>query len=102
METSTNEKDLPRYKCHKEVGALKIAEIDYDLYHAAKEGRPTDGSAMIIPADNGHSPFRVDREYIHKHKPMSGGYYVVYEDGYVSYSSAKAFESGYSKVKENL
>ena len=30
-----------------------------------------------------------------KHKPHAGGYYVVYDDGYKSFSPAKAFEEGY-------
>ena len=34
--------------------------------------------------------------YMHKHKPEVGGYYVVYEDGYKSFSPAGAFESGYT------
>lgn len=31
--------------------------------------------------------------------PAAGGYYVVYEDGYQSYSPAKAFEDGYAPVE---
>jgi hypothetical protein len=27
-----------------------------------------------------------------------GGYFVVYDDGYTSYSPAAAFESGYSRI----
>jgi hypothetical protein len=33
-----------------------------------------------------------------KHAPEVGGYYVVYADGYKSYSPAKAFEDGYTQV----
>ena len=53
---------------------------------------------MITPAEEGYAPFRVDWEYMHKHKPEVGGYYVVYEDGYKSFSPAKAFEDGYAAV----
>lgn len=31
-------------------------------------------------------------------KPEIGGYVVVYEDGYISYSPAAAFESGYGLI----
>lgn len=37
-------------------------------------------------------------EYVAKHKPEVGGYYVVYEDGYKSFSPAGAFESGYTPL----
>jgi hypothetical protein len=30
--------------------------------------------------------------------PQIGGYYVLYEDGYESFSPADAFESGYSLI----
>lgn len=82
---------MPRYKCHKQVWALKIAEIT----------EPTDitGTARtIVPVDEGYAPFVVDGAYMEKHKPEVGGYYVVYADGYKSYSPAKAFEEGYSRV----
>ncbi|MCX6845050.1 MAG: hypothetical protein NTU84_00535 [Verrucomicrobia bacterium] len=41
-------------------------------------------------------PIHVTHDYVHKHKPEVGGYYVVYADGYKSYSPAKAFEEGYT------
>jgi hypothetical protein len=40
----------------------------------------------------------VSENYIHKHNPQIGGYYVLYEDGYESFSPADAFESGYSLI----
>jgi len=88
-------REMPRYLCHKEVHALKIAKIIRD-----GEGQDceTDGSAMIIPADEGYAPFKVDFAYMSKHKPVEGGYFVVYEDGYKSFSPADAFESGYSRI----
>lgn len=90
--------EMPRYKCHKEVWALKIQRIELDSDKARCEQRETDGSAKVIPADAGFAPFKVDSQYLQKHKPQSGGYYVVYADGYKSYSPADAFESGYSRL----
>lgn len=90
------EKTMPRYKCHKEVHALKIAGIELDSVKAKAEGRETDGSAIITPVDKGYTPFRVAHAYVGKHNPEVGGYYVEYDDGYTSFSPAKAFEEGYT------
>ncbi len=84
---------LPRYQCHKKVWALKIKSValmDSDGIHES------DGSATITPEDDGYSPFMVGRAFVEKHKPVAGGYYVVYDDGYKSFSPAKAFEDGYT------
>ena len=89
---------MPRYKCHKEVWALKIKAIFHDRDAATLDGnRESDGSATITPEEKGYAPFKVDANYVHKHKPEVGGYYVVYEDGYKSFSPAGAFESGYAR-----
>lgn len=37
----------------------------------------------------------VDIDYMTKHKPLTGGYFVRYADGYTSFSPADAFEAGY-------
>jgi hypothetical protein len=89
--------ELPRYKCHKKVWALKIKAIEYDRDMDRAENRDTDGSALITPED-GYMRFRVNRDYVDKHKPEVGGYYVVYEDGYKSFSPEQAFVAGYSLI----
>ena len=93
-----NSVELPKYRCHKEVYAVKIKTIKYDSDLAVSIGRETDGSAMIIPEGKGYEPIKVNHEYVRKHKPQEGGYYIVYKDGYKSYSPAKAFEEGYSLI----
>lgn len=101
MDENTREvtTEMPKYKCHKEVWALKIKQIDYDSEAAKKDGgRETDGSAMITPEEPGYAAFKVTHEYLRKHAPKVGGYYVVYKDGYISYSPADVFEEGYSKI----
>ena len=80
---------MPKYKCHKEVWALKIAAIKWD---GEGEDRESDGSAVFTPAEDGYTPIKLEREWMNKHKPEVGGYYVQYADGYTSYSPAKAFE----------
>lgn len=87
--------EMPRYKCHKEVWALKIAAIVRD---GEGDDRETDGSAMITPENGRYAAFKVDADYMRKHKPQVGGYYVVYADGYKSFSPAEAFEDGYTLV----
>lgn len=88
--------EMPMYKCHKIVWALKIKSIVRD---GEGEDRETDGSAIITPEEEGYAPFRVEHDYMHKHRPHVGGYCVVYEDGYKSFSPADAFEKGYSKLE---
>ncbi len=120
--TSPASRELPRYRSHKEVWALKIASITPDRLptwqRATCKGSYALGSAcgqcercawesqhgpgplgaMITPAEPGHGPFRVDAKYIAKHNPEVGGYWVRYDDGYESFSPAAAFEEGYSRV----
>lgn len=77
------QRQMPRYKCHKEVHALKIAAI----------GKCENDDVWIItPSDIGFAPFHVTQHYMDKHDPRAGGYYVVSEDNYKSYSPAKVFE----------
>jgi hypothetical protein len=85
--------EMPKYRCFKEVHALKIAAI-------AREGgvEANLAAAVITPAEEGYAPFRVDAAYMLKHQPQIGGYYVVYADGYQSFSPAKAFEDGYVRI----
>lgn len=89
MDDATDGKEMPRYRCHKEVWALKIAGIE----------NLADGGARITPAEEGYASFEVDAAYMAKHQPQVGGYYVVYPpDGYCSWSPAAAFESGYTRI----
>ena len=90
--------EMPLYKCHKEVHALKIAAIAFDSDTARAENRETDGSAILTPAEPEYAPFRVPYSYMRKHDPHVGGYFVVYKDGYQSFSPAAAFEDGYSRA----
>lgn len=79
---------LPRYRCHKEVVALKIAHV-----HMNPRG------FELHFEDARFVPMQVSVAYVKKHDPVPGGYWVHYEDGYQSYSPAKAFEEGYTLVE---
>ena len=87
---------MPKYKCYKEVWALKIKEIKRD---GEGENRETDGSAILGFEESGQDACKVDSDFMFKHKPEVGGYYVVYKDGYRSFSPAEAFETGYEKIQ---
>ena len=82
--------ELPKYKSHKIIHAAKITEI---------QEHETDGtgSRTMVFGEVRASKFLTD-EWLERFKPEVGGYYVVYEDGYTSYSPAKAFEDGYTKI----
>ncbi len=82
--------EMPKYKCHKEVWALKIKKIE--------KNQVDQGSATIYPEDLRYGAITVDANYVTKHNPQEGGYYVVYKDGYESFSPAESFEEGYSKI----
>ena len=82
--------EMPKYRCHKEVHALKIKSVDVTL---------DNGITSIMPDDEGYASFYVSQDYVDKHKPVAGGYYVVYKDGYKSFSPAEAFEDGYELVQ---
>ena len=93
-------RELPKYSCHKIVWALQIKEIIDQTSEALTDGKgPKPDGAMITPFENDYAPFRVSQEYLDKFKPEIGGYYVQYQDGYKSFSPAKAFEDGYTLIK---
>jgi hypothetical protein len=81
--------ELPKWKCHKTVQAAKITGFDID-----NEGEYT------LTLEGIEKPVIVSDDYMHKHKPEIGGYYIVYADGYESFSPAEAFEGGYTKIME--
>ena len=75
------------FSIFKEVGALKIEKVIINT--ETKEATLDFGKGRDYP---------VSKEYMEKHKPQIGGYFVVYKDGYQSFSPAEAFEDGYSLV----
>ncbi len=86
---TTVKRELPEYVCHKKVRALKIKAVN-----------ALNGNTTIVPEDERYAPFNVDADYVNKHRPIAGGYYVVYKDGYKSFSPAEAFEDGYTLSSE--
>lgn len=79
--------ELPQYKCHKVVRAAKITDL---------RGNGTEAPDLVLGEIGGIVALLPD--WYEKHKPHVGGYYVLYEDGYKSFSPAEAFEGGYTRL----
>lgn len=79
---------LPKWKCHKVVRAAKIVRMDGNPH-----GR---GSTSDVTLDCG--VVTVEAAVFARKMPELGDYLVVYDDGYVSWSPAKAFEDGYTPL----
>lgn len=98
--------EMPLYQCFKKVHALKIKQVikhahpDPKYDDAAFEASPEFQGAHLFFEDERYHPIPVDANWYRKHDPSPGGYYVVYSDGYKSFSPAKAFEDSYTKVGE--
>lgn len=82
--------ELPQYQCHKKVRAAKITGF--------RQNGNVDMPDLLLGEIGGTVSLLPD--WHEKHKPLVGGYYVVYEDGYTSYSPAEAFEGGYTSVSQ--
>lgn len=80
--------EMPKYICHKQVWALKITKVTVN--------EEADSCILVFEQPETYGPHNVGYGFYQKHKPEPGGYYVVYADGYDSYSPAKAFEEGYT------
>jgi hypothetical protein len=90
---------LPRYKCFKEVEALRIRSIEIVRLTDDQDAPDESRGAIIIPEEPGYPPFRVSAEFLRKHRPQVGGYWIKYSnDGYQSFSPKRAFEEGYKRI----
>lgn len=88
---------LPKYKCHKEVRAAKIVAVE----------NGDDGKARVLTVRIDGNDHRIvpgegwwKRAAIPDVTAIASGYYVQYDDNYASWSPAKAFEDGYTRVVE--
>jgi len=90
MSQSENMVAMPQYQCHKKVWALKIASVD----------RVDDINGLRINfEDSAFGPMDFTEGSLKKRPmPEPGWYMVQYDDGYISFSPAKAFEEGYTLI----
>lgn len=86
---------MNKYRCHKEVEAMKIEEIEL---HGPEDGERD--HVLLGRENNVTVAVEVSTDYIARHSPEVGGYYVKYKDGYESFSPAAAFEGGYTEITE--
>ena len=84
---------MPKYKCHKVVQAFQIEAISQVIKDPGRWG--------LSSGSKDNLRIHVSPEYMEKHKPKVGGYYVRYADGYESWSPADAFEDGYTLIPED-
>jgi hypothetical protein len=84
------EREMPQYECHKKVWALRIAAIEIH----------EDKSATIAPKDDGYATFTTTAGWADRFhgSDEDTGFFVVYADGYTSWSPTDAFESGYTRI----
>lgn len=84
--------EMPRYKCHKIVHALQILSWVEDHEDAAMP-------IVLNFQETRFAPKPVTLKWFKEKKVEAGGYLVIYEDGYESFSPAKAFEEGYTRIE---
>lgn len=85
-------REMPRYKSHKTVHALKIKAVERYFNHAKSD------EDIRLLVEDGFAPIDGCGEICLRYIPSPGDYYVVYDDGYKSVSPAKAFEDGYTRI----
>lgn len=90
MAEKSNQVALPRWQSHKEVLGDKIISAADSSELAPAIWRLACGALIDVSSTlQGRVPKGID--------PV-GGYYVRYADGFESWSPAKAFEDGYTRI----
>src|SRR5258707_1011441 len=88
-EPTGGQREMPRYVSHKKVWALEIATVATYPDQSHKLSFADDGYASLeIPASS---------DLFARYQPRGGDFYVVYADGYKSFSPRKAFLEGYTR-----
>lgn len=85
---------LADWKCHKIVKAGKIT--------AMPQTREIQGQWHVMVEDVNGAPTTIEMppDAFNRGTPARGDYIVIYDDGYKSWSPAKAFEDGYERLSE--
>jgi hypothetical protein len=93
-----NSQLIPLYKCHKVVRAFQIKKIVTSYKETGDGGRTRMNGKFLVPTIENIPGVRVTEEWYQRFNPEAGGYFIVYEDGYTSYSPREAFEKGYDWI----
>jgi hypothetical protein len=83
---------LSSYKCHKVVQA---GEIEGIVNYTDPDTLRTERKLIVTNSEGETDEIKISVDYVEKHKPRAGGYYVLYADGYESFSPADPFLEGY-------
>lgn len=83
---------LANWKCHKIVKAGKITMLPM-----MRDGVPI-GPIVVEDAKGETTGVEVNESLFARNTPAIGDYLVIYDDGYKSWSPAKAFEDGYARI----
>ena len=75
--------EMPRYRSHKIIHALEIKTVD--------------GHRLSF-VEPGYADIEAPAEMFLRYTPVPGDRYMVYPDGYKSFSPKAAFEDGYTRV----
>lgn len=102
------EQSLKKYRSHKIVEAAKIYQVWDELLPVEEGGEVlVDGMSPVNPnytkitfVDDpyGKGITFTNEQLLNRPEPEEGMYLVRYEDGYISFSPAKAFEDGYELI----
>lgn len=85
--------EIPQWQCHKIVQASKIIAMD----ELGKDDKDPSTTCFRWWLECGIM-INVSKSLASRGYPNTGDYYVLYADGYESWSPAKAFEEGYTKL----
>lgn len=92
---------LPKWQSHKIVHAAKILKVDGTTITLSV---PLSANGEVLtrddPLDENGTLLTVEAapNMFSRYVPVSGDYYVVYDDGYASISPRQAFEEGYHRL----
>ena len=89
MANQEQPKAWPRYRSHKQVDALRIEAVEHQA-----------GPSLRLVFAEGFEPVVLEPAMYARYIPQIGDFLVRYDDHYQSISPKKAFEEGYTLVKE--
>jgi hypothetical protein len=80
--------ELARWQSHKVVRAGKVISLTFGVQV----------SVSVEAADGGYTVIDVPSKVFARGRPEPGDYFVVYDDGYQSWSPKAIFEAGYTRL----
>lgn len=88
--SSSNQGLFPEYKSHATVHAFKIKKVSMDVRRG-----------YILTSDHPRvSPLWISETWVQQHKPETGNYYVIYEDGSTGCLNGPSFERTHTLTRD--